>query len=262
VAHPIYVVDAFASTAFKGNPAGVCLLDSPVDSAWMQSVAAEMKHAETAFIWPIDDGFGLRWFTPTVEVALCGHATLASAHVLWSTGRLPTDAKAVFQTVHSGTLFCHQVDGLIEMDFPAKPVVESEAPAGLEEALGVPFEWVGQNGMDYLVQLASESQVYHSVPDHEALAKLPVRGVIITATSETYDFVSRFYAPGSGVPEDSVTGSAHCALGPFWSDRLGKVKFHAYQASPRGGEVGVEVRGERVLLTGKGTTVLAGELLV
>lgn len=260
MAHPIYVVDAFASAPFKGNPAGVCLLDSPVDSEWMQNVAAEMKHAETAFLWPVEGGYSLRWFTPTVEVALCGHATLASAHVLWSSGRLAAEKEAVFQTVYSGTLVCRQADGLIEMDFPAKPVTEEPAPDGLEEALGISFEWVGLNGMDYLVLAESEAMIHSASPDHVALSKLPVRGVIITAKGKDYDFISRFFAPGSGVPEDSVTGSAHCALGPFWAEKLGKNSFRAYQASHRGGEVEVEVLGDRVFLRGKAITFLHGEI--
>lgn len=262
VSIPIYVVDAFASKPFAGNPAGVCLLDSPAEASWMQAVASEMKHAETAFLWPISTGYSLRWFTPTVEVALCGHATLASAHVLWTSGRLPENHEAIFQTVHSGMLVCRKIGDRIEMDFPAKPVLAAEPPEGLEAALGVPFEWVGLNGMDYLVELASEELVRNSKPDHYALSKLPVRGVIITAPGKDYDFVSRFYAPGSGVPEDSVTGSAHCALGPYWAAKLGKTEFRAYQASPRGGEVEVDVREERVFLRGSAQLVLTGELLV
>ncbi|MBI1331650.1 MAG: PhzF family phenazine biosynthesis isomerase [Armatimonadetes bacterium] len=262
MACPIYVVDAFASAPFKGNPAAVCFLNEPVDSEWMQNVAAEMKHAETAFLWPTEGGWSLRWFTPTVEVALCGHATLASAHALWSTGRLALDADAVFHTVYSGELTCRRQGDAITMDFPAKPVEQASAPHGLEEALGVPFESVGLNGMDYLVKVGSESLVRTSTPNHAMLSQLPVRGVIITAEGKDYDFISRFYAPGSGVPEDSVTGSAHCALGPFWAERLGKTVFRAYQASPRGGEIGVEVHGDRVRLSGTALTVLSGELLV
>lgn len=262
MAHPIYVVDAFASAPFTGNPAAVCLLEAPADESWMQNVAAEMKHAETAFVVPQDFGYGLRWFTPTVEVALCGHATLASAHVLWLTGRHPESDSIVFHTKVSGELICHKVDGMIQMDFPAKDVIEADLPPNLAEALGIPIEWVGLNGMDYLVLTTDEEAVRRAQPDHATLAKLPVRGVIITAQSTEYDFVSRFFAPGSGVPEDSVTGSAHCALGPFWAGRLGKTKFRAYQASPRGGEIGVHVLGERVLLLGKGISILSGELLV
>jgi PhzF family phenazine biosynthesis protein len=262
VAHPIYIIDAFASGAFSGNPAAVCVLDAPADETWMQNVAAEMKHAETAFVIPLDFGYGIRWFTPTVEVALCGHATLAAAHTLWSTNRHPEGDSIVFHTQVSGELICHKVDGLIQMNFPAKDVTRSELPPELSSALGVPVEWVGLNGMDYLVLTTDETTVRNAKPDHETLAKLPVRGVIITAKSNEYDFVSRFFAPGSGVPEDSVTGSAHCALGPFWAERLGKTTFRAFQASPRGGELGVHVLGDRVLLLGKGITVLRGELTI
>jgi PhzF family phenazine biosynthesis protein len=259
MAHPIYVVDAFASAPFTGNPAAVCVLDGSAEESWMQNVAMEMKHAETAFVYPLDFGYSLRWFTPTVEVDLCGHATLATAHVLWSTGRLSDADAAVFHT-KSGELICKKVNGMIQMDFPAKPVELVEAPAGMAEALGVPIEWLGLNGMDYLVLTRDEETVRSAVPNHPEIAKLPVRGVIITAASKEYDFVSRFFAPGSGVPEDSVTGSAHCALGPFWAARLGKNKFHAFQDSPRGGEIGVHVNGDRVLLLGKAITVLSGEL--
>ena len=259
---PIYVVDAFASKPFTGNPAGVCLLDAPADESWMMSVAAEMKHAETAFVVPLDFGYSIRWFTPTVEVALCGHATLASAHILWSTGRHPESDSIVFHTEKSGELICHKIDGMIQMDFPAKEVSEAPTPTGLASALGVPVEWVGLNGMDYLVLTTDEDAVRNAIPNHTELAKLPVRGVIITAASSEYDFVSRFFAPGSGVPEDSVTGSAHCALGPFWAERIGRTHLRGFQASPRGGEVGVHVLGDRVLLLGKGITVLTGELTV
>lgn len=258
--HPIYVIDAFASEPFTGNPAAVCLLEEPAEEVWMQSVAAEMKHAETAFVVPLDFGYGLRWFTPTVEVALCGHATLASAHVLWTTGRQPEADSIVFHTQVSGELICHKIDGMVQMDFPAKEVTVTELPRGLSDALGVPVEWIGQNGMDYLVLTTDEQMVRNAEPDHSILATLPVRGVIVTAQSDEYDFVSRFFAPGSGVPEDAVTGSAHCALGPFWASRLGKTKFRAYQASSRGGEIGVHVLGDRVLLLGKGITMLSGEL--
>ena len=257
---PLFVVDAFASSPFTGNPAAVCLLDGPAEEAWMQNVAMEMKHSETAFVYPLDSGFSLRWFTTTVEVDLCGHATLATAHVLWSTGNLPESEKAIFHT-KSGELICKKVDGLIEMDFPTTVAVLAEAPAGMAEALGVPIEWVGLNGTDYLVLTTDEAAVRNAIPSHPEIAKLPVRGVIITAKGTDYDFVSRFFAPGVGVPEDSVTGSAHCALGPFWADRLGKTELRAFQASPRSGEIGVHVIGDRVLLLGKAITVLIGELV-
>jgi PhzF family phenazine biosynthesis protein len=220
-----------------------------------------MKHAETAFVWQKEDGaFGLRWFTPTVEVALCGHATLASAHILWSTGRLGNSEEARFQTLYSGELTCRQVEDKIEMNFPSEDMAEAPCPDRLAEALGVQMLWVGINRMDYLVEVASEQIVRNLNPNLDLLATIPVRGVIVTAKGENFDFVSRFFAPASGVPEDPVTGSAHCALGPFWSAKLGKTKLSGFQASTRGGEVGIEVLEDRVILTGKAYTVLSGEL--
>jgi PhzF family phenazine biosynthesis protein len=263
VAHPIYQVNAFAEQPFEGNPAAVCLLDRPAEEAWMRRVAAEMNLSETAFVAPADDGFALRWFTPTVEVALCGHATLASAHILWETGRLPRNAVARFST-HSGVLSVSQGADAIVLDFPALRNEVVAPVAGLEQALGATAEEVCANGMDFLVRLKDEAAVRGVRPDFPSLATLPVRGVIVTAQADPgpFDFVSRFFAPASGVAEDPVTGSAHCALGPYWSRRLGKQKFRAFQASQRGGVVGVEVRGDRVLLSGRGVTIWRGELLV
>ena len=255
-------VDAFTDTAFTGNPAAVCLLPSPRDERWMQSVAREMNLSETAFLVRQPDGFGLRWFTPAVEVALCGHATLASAHVLWEEGHLPTSQQARFHT-KSGLLTGARAGDWIELDFPAKREEAAAAPDGLAEALGAAPKYVGRNQFDYLVEVDSEETVRRLTPNHTALAALPVRGVIVTsrAASQGYDFVSRFFAPGSGIAEDPVTGSAHCALGPFWQARLGKSDFLAYQASQRSGVVRVRVVGDRVKLGGKAVTVLRGELL-
>ena len=255
-------VDAFTDTPFAGNPAAVCLLPAPRDEGWMQSVAREMNLSETAFLVPEADGYALRWFTPAVEVALCGHATLASAHVLWEDDHLPSDRQARFHT-KSGLLTGDRAGEWIELDFPAKREEPAPAPAGLAQALGVAPKYVGRNQFDYLVEVEGESTVRHLAPDHAALARLPVRGVIVTSRADSpgYDFISRFFAPGSGVPEDPVTGSAHCALGPYWQARLGKSDFVAYQASPRGGVVRVRVVGERVKLGGKAVTVLRGELL-
>jgi len=255
-------VDAFTDTPFAGNPAAVCLLPAPRDEGWMQSVAREMNLSETAFLVPEADGYALRWFTPAVEVALCGHATLASAHVLWEDGNLPSDRQARFHT-KSGLLTGDRAGEWIELDFPAKREEPAPAPAGLAQALGVAPKYVGRNQFDYLVEVDSESTVRSLTPDHAALARLPVRGVIVTSRADSpgYDFISRFFAPGSGVPEDPVTGSAHCALGPYWQARLGQSDFVAYQASPRGGVVRVRVVGERVKLGGKAVTVLRGELL-
>ena len=259
---PFVVVDAFTERPFAGNPAAVCILEPPADEAWMRNVAREMNLSETAFLHPEADGYRLRWLTPAVEVDLCGHATLASAHVLWESGRLAAGAQARFHT-RSGLLTALQRGGMIELDFPAKPSQPCEAPAGLAAALGADPVLVGRNQFDYLVELASEELVRGLAPDHGALAALPVRGVIVTAAARTspFDFVSRFFAPGSGVAEDPVTGSAHCALAPFWGARLGKTALSAHQASARGGIVQVTLRGDRVLLGGHAVTVSRGEIL-
>ncbi|HTH48742.1 MAG TPA: PhzF family phenazine biosynthesis protein [Candidatus Limnocylindria bacterium] len=259
---PICVVDAFTTEKFRGNPAAVCVLAAAMGEDWMQRVAAEMNLSETAFLVPQPDSWALRWFTPVAEVALCGHATLASAHMLWESGRLSVGAPAIFHTRQSGVLTCRQRDGRIEMDFPARPATETELPPGLAEALGAQPVWTGRGAYDYLCELADEAMVRNLRPDHAALAKLPVRGVIVTARgSGDYDCVSRFFAPGVGVAEDPVTGSAHCTLGPFWAQRLGKSALHAWQASARGGEVRVRLEGDRVLLGGNAVTVWRGELM-
>lgn len=261
MAFPLYQVDAFTDRPFGGNPAAVCLLDAPADPEWMQKVAGEMNLAETAFLVPENEGYGLRWFTPVAEVALCGHATLASAHVLWETGRLRKEETARFWT-KSGLLTATQRGDQIELDFPAKLQTPTEAPPELLTALGVQPNYVGRNEFDYLLALDSEASVRGLRPDYGLLRALPVRGVIVTARSESpeFDFVSRFFAPGVGIDEDPATGSAHCCLGPFWQDRLGKEMFTAYQASPRGAILNVAVRGDRVLLGGQAITILRGEL--
>ena len=256
-------VDAFTDIPFHGNPAAVCVLPQAADAGFMQHVAREMNLSETAFlVRRADGGFDLRWFTPTVEVALCGHATLASAHVLWDEGHLAHTEPARFCT-KSGWLTCRQDGAWIAMDFPAKLEEPAAPPAELGAALGAPMKYVGKNAFDYLVEVDSEATVRALTPDHAALRRLPVRGVIVTApaASSAYDFVSRFFAPGSGIDEDPVTGSAHCALAPFWAARLGKSNMTAYQASPRGGVVKVSVQGDRVLLSGQAVTVLRGELI-
>jgi len=229
----------------------------------MQHVAAEMNLAETAFLLRGDDGFSLRWFTPAVEVDLCGHATLASAHALWSENLLPSNETARFHT-RSGLLTATREGDLIELDFPATPNAAEEAPAGLLESLGVANPvYVGRNKFDYLVEVGSEDELRALDPNHASLRKIKVRGVIVTSRGANgkYDFVSRFFAPGSGVDEDPVTGSAHCALAPYWSAKLGKSDFNAYQASPRGGELRVRLAGDRVKLAGHAVTVLRGELV-
>ena len=258
----IVQVDAFTSTPFSGNPAAVCVLPAPAEEKWMQSVAAEMNLSETAFLHREAGGFRLRWFTPTVEVDLCGHATLASAHVLWEDGHLPRGERARFAS-KSGMLTAEAREGLIELDFPASPTSPTQAPAHLVEGLGVGFTFVGTTPFDYLVEVASEEVVRALRPDMSALGRIDTRGIIVTARATTpgYDFVSRFFGPRAGVPEDPVTGSAHCALGPYWQSRLGKDAFFAHQASPRGGDVRVRVAGERVKLGGQAVTVLRGELV-
>ncbi len=256
----LFQIDAFTSEAFRGNPAAVCLLDRERDASWMQNVAAEMNLSATAFLLPMNDGYSLRWFTPAIEVALCGHATLASAHALWEEHGL---ANARFHT-RSGVLTAQRNGDLIELDFPATLGERVDAPEGLLESLGISDPvYVGRNKFDYLVEVASEDIVRKLDPDHAQLRRIPVRGVIVTsrATMEGADFVSRFFAPGSGVDEDPVTGSAHCCLTPYWSAKLGKETMTAYQASQRGGFVYVQLAGDRVKLRGHAVTVLRGELL-
>jgi predicted PhzF superfamily epimerase YddE/YHI9 len=253
-------IDAFTDKAFGGNPAAVCVLAEARDSFWMQSVAAEMNLSETAFLVRQADGYNLRWFTPSVEVDLCGHATLAAAHALWEEGHLKPDEQARFYT-RSGLLTAQRNGVWIEMDFPAKPEENAPAPEGLVEGLGATPKYIGKNAFDYIVELDSEQTVRKLKPNLSLLAKLPVRGVIVTSEAENYDFVSRFFAPAAGIPEDPVTGSAHCCLGPFWSKRLDKTEFIAYQASRRGGLIHVRLEGDRVHLGGQAVTVLRGNLL-
>ncbi len=258
----IYQVDAFTDRPFAGNPAGVCLLDEPRDDAWMQAVAGEMNLSETAFLVPNSNAFELRWFTPTVEVDLCGHATLASAHVLWQTGRLTPSQRAQFNT-KSGVLSAERQGDWIELDFPATPPTPAKAPEALLQSLGVRALTVSRSSFDYLVEVESESVVSGLKPDFGLLGTLPVRGVMVTsrASDPRFDFVSRFFGPAAGINEDPVTGSAHCCLGPFWGERLGKTEMLAYQASARGGVVRLRLGSERVYLGGQAVTVMRCELL-
>ena len=258
----IVQVDAFTDTPFAGNPAAVCVLPAPREAQWMQHVAREMNLSETAFLCRRPDGFDLRWFTPVVEVALCGHATLASAHVLWEDGHLAADTPARFHT-RSGLLTATRQDAWIRLDFPALAPEPAVAPEALVQALHVTPRYVGNNRSFYLVEVATEEIVRTLQPDFTLLQTLPGRGVIVTsqATSAGFDFVSRYFAPGAGVNEDPVTGSAHCCLGPFWRQRLNKDTFTAYQASARGGVVRVQVQDDRVVLSGQAVTVLRGELI-
>jgi len=259
----IVQVDAFTNRPFAGNPAAVCVLPSPKPDSWMRDVAREMNLSETAFLTPQNGGYHLRWLTPAVEVALCGHATVASAHVLWEDEHLPSGQQARFHTL-SGLLTADRRGDWIELDFPAKIAVEAPPPPDLLPALGVDrVAFVGLNAFDYLVDIESEELLRNLTPDHSRLRHLGVRGVIVTARSSSsdFDFVSRFFAPGSGIDEDPVTGSAHTALGPYWSPKLGKTEFTAYQASARGGVVRVRLNGDRVMLAGQAVTVMTGELL-
>ena len=254
-----FVVDAFTDVPFHGNPAGVVLLDEPAAADWMQAVAAELKHSETAFALQRPDGdHDLRWFTPAVEVDLCGHATLATTHTLARAGAGPS---FVFHT-RSGPLSAQVLDdGSITMDFPAQPPHPVDEPAGLTEALGAPARSVHGNGIDVLVELADEPTVAGLAPDIAKLRRVDCRGVTVTApASGDGDFVSRFFAPRVGVDEDPVTGSAHCMLAPFWAARLNRSAMMARQLSARGGRLGVEVHGDRVMLRGRAVTVLDGSL--
>ncbi len=262
---PIFQVDAFTAEPFKGNPAGVCLLKAPAEASWMQNVAREMNVAETAFLLPEADGFRLRWFTPKVEVKLCGHATLATAHVLWEEGILAAGREARFQTL-SGLLTARRDGERVELDFPARPV-----RAGLPDwadalvgALGVRPSFIGLSAEDALVEVANEATVRSLEPDIATLRTLPARGVIVTsrAADPSFDFVSRFFAPAVGVDEDPVTGSSHCVLTPYWARRLGKASMTAFQASTRGGVLHVRLDNDRVRIAGRAVTVIRGQLAI
>ncbi len=262
---PIFHVDAFASGPFTGNPAAVCLLDSPADPAWMQAVASEMNLSETAFLHELDGTgevgrFNLRWFTPTVEVDLCGHATLASAHILWEAHRLPAEAAAHFET-RSGVLSASRAGDDVELDFPADPVTAAEPDASLLHALGIEDGVASSGRIGWVLELADAAAVRDVRPDFARLASFDL--TVLTALSDdpAYDFVSRCFGPKFGIDEDPVTGSAHCALGPYWAERLGKTELTGYQASARGGVVRVRIDGDRTLLGGRAVTVTRGELV-
>ncbi len=254
-------VDAFTGKPFAGNPAAVCLLDDERDPTWMQDVAAEMNLSETAFVSRRKGDFDLRWFTPKIEVDLCGHATLASAHVLWAENEVGGSQSITFHT-RSGPLVCHKRTDRIEMDFPARPVEEADPPPGMIDALGVKPESVWRSAVSYLVELGSEDDVRDAAPDFPALGAIPDAWVCITAVAGTsgFDFVSRFFGPQAGIDEDPVTGSAHCALADFWSKKSGRTDFRAYQCSKRGGVVQVAIDGDRIRLGGQAVTVFRGEL--
>jgi PhzF family phenazine biosynthesis protein len=259
---PIFHVDAFTDRPFAGNPAAVCILPDERDATWMQSVAAEMNLSETAFVRLQGDGFELRWFTPAVEIDLCGHATLASAHTLWESGNVRANEAIRFHT-KSGVLTALRDGDLIRLDFPATPPEAASPPDGLLDALGVSPTFVGRTKFDSFVVVDSAKTVRALRPDFRHLAEIATRGIIVTARSDDsrFDFVSRFFCPAVGVNEDPVTGSAHCALALYWGRELGKTRMTAYQASRRGGIVRVELQGDRVLLGGHAVTVAKGELI-
>jgi PhzF family phenazine biosynthesis protein len=254
-------VDAFTDRPFGGNPAAVCLLGAAADAGWMQDVAAEMNLSETAFLVRRDGGFDLRWFTPMVEVPLCGHATLASAHALWSTGQVAHDATIRFFTA-SGELRASREDGLIWLDLPAREVTPAPLSDAARRALGVAPVWEGRAGGDLLVELATEEEVRTLAPDMALLREVAPDGVIVTSAGrgQGVDFVSRYFAPSVGIDEDPVTGSAHCALATYWAAKLSKSSFRALQVSARGGDLRVRVAGQRVLIGGTAVTILRGEL--
>ncbi len=260
---PLYQVDAFTDKPFAGNPAAVCLLDRDADEAWMQNVAMEMNLSETAFVVPRDDGFDLRWFTPNIEVDLCGHATLAAAHILYEQHKLATDQPARFHT-RSGQLIATRNDDIISLDFPAEIAEPCEPPPMLIDGLGLTPTWVGQNRMDYLVEVASPDVLRQLKPDFPLIAELAARGLIVTAASDDpeFDFMSRYFAPAFGIDEDPATGSTHCCLGPYWQRQLNKTEFVARQVSKRGGTIHVSVHENRIHLAGHAVTTLTGQLTV
>lgn len=258
---PLFQVDAFTNQLFRGNPAAVCLLDRKHDDRWMQALAAEMNLSETAFLLKQPDGYSLRWFTPGIEVDLCGHATLASAHVLFETGRASNGEEIHFHTL-SGLLTASLKDDWIELNFPTQPPEEIEPPKDLIEAIGISPTFCGKSKNKYLFEVADENILKKLQPDFSAISKLTKEDMIITSASatENFDFVSRFFAPGIGINEDPVTGSAHCVLAPYWHDRLGKFEFNAFQASSRGGVLKVRLAGDRTFISGQAITVFKGEL--
>lgn len=264
---PIYIADAFTDRAYAGNPAAVAFPSEALADDLMQSIAAEMNLSETSFLHRGEDGFSLRWFTPKTEVKLCGHATLAAAHVIWDSHRQAPDRPLVFHTLSGPLTATRLSDGATELDFPSRqPTALAQAPSGLLDALGAAQEtiWVGQDEDDYLIEIATEESLRRLRPDMRLLGEIDTRGIIVTARSsqEGIDFVSRYFAPRAGIPEDPVTGSAHCALAPFWSERLQKARMTGYQASERGGAVTVEIRDQRIALTGRCVITMDGQFLL
>jgi predicted PhzF superfamily epimerase YddE/YHI9 len=260
---PVFQVDAFAAGPFQGNPAAVCILEETLSHSLMQAIAAEMNLSETAFLLRAGEEYDLRWFTPVVEVNLCGHATLASAHVLWSEGYLDRGEEARFRT-HSGRLQASARGEWIDLDFPQMAQEPCDPPDGLLEALGVVSLYVGKSDEDLLVEVDTAAAVREIKPDFAKLERVTPRGVIVTSRSDSpeFDFVSRFFAPAVGINEDPVTGSAHCCLAPYWGGKLNKGDMTACQASRRGGTLGLSLRGERVFISGRAVTVVQGRLII
>jgi PhzF family phenazine biosynthesis protein len=258
---PIYQADAFTDKLFGGNPAAICPLDEWLSDETMQAIAIENNLAETAFFVKNDTGYKLRWFTPEYEIDLCGHATLASAHILFTQLGHKQD-EIHFETVKAGTLIVKKEGDKYTMDFPLRQPIHIDAPVGLIEALGEKQPIEVLRSRDYFLVYESESDIRDITPDFFALSKMDTVGVIVTAPGDKVDFVSRFFAPGAGIPEDPVTGSAHCNLIPYWAEKLGKTKLHAYQLSARKGELWCELKGDRVLMSGKAVTYLKGEIFV
>ncbi len=258
-----YIVDSFTDKPFSGNPAATFILEKDISDELKQNIASEINLSETSFVLKKDDSFRLRWFTPIKEAGLCGHATLAAAHILWEVGVLDIKEEAVFET-KSGILKARKNNYLIEMDFPIESPVEADCPEELLKAIGYQPIFVGKNRMDYLAVYENEEVVRKVIPNFEYLKKLDCRGLIISAksSSDKYDFVSRFFAPNSGIDEDPVTGSAHCCLAPFWSKRLGKKELIGFQASKRGGVVYTKLKDDTVLLSGNAVTVMKSETLI
>jgi PhzF family phenazine biosynthesis protein len=257
----IYQADAFTDKLFGGNPAAICPLDEWLPDEMMQKIAIENNLAETAFFVKNDTGYKLRWFTPEYEIDLCGHATLASAHILF-TQLGHKENEIYFETIKAGTLIVKKEGDKYTMDFPLRPPILIDAPVGLIEALGEKQPVEVLRSRDYFLVYESESDIREISPDFFALSKMDTVGVIVTAPGDKVDFVSRFFAPGAGIPEDPVTGSAHCNLIPYWAEKLGKTKLYAYQLSARKGELWCELKGDRVLMSGKAVTYLKGEIFV
>ncbi|WP_416150179.1 PhzF family phenazine biosynthesis protein [Salipaludibacillus sp. HK11] len=253
------ILNTFTDQAFKGNPAAVCMLREKKDSSWMQSIAKEMNLPVTAFINQFKNDYYLRWFTPSMEIPICGHGTLASSFFLWEKGYVKKEKNIAFHT-KSGVLKSQLIDNWVKLEFPSILEEKIIAPDLLINALGVEPTYVGKNQFDYLVELKSEDIVRNLIPNINLIAQLPVRGVIVTSHSNSndFDFVSRFFSPAQGLNEDYVTGSAHCCLGPYWKSRLQKSEFTAYQASDRGGIIKVKLIDDKVLLSGKAVIVFEG----